>query len=194
MEHYGPLYRGITGHHTIGPLLAVLGTVASTALAVGSTVAAPLVAGAGALGSAALSTAGAIGSTALAGAGVLGKAIPAVIGGIGPVAKAITPVAELFGAGYGVYQSMEQLKMQKRALAIAEKQYPTSGQMSQEELAMRGLIPPIQTLPALAKSFQPEDQAEAKRRFYMPPEEPGPDLWTYAPIALIGLLLWKVVK
>lgn len=187
VERYALLSPGITRCHFIGPLLAVLGSAVSS-------VAAPVIAGATALGSAAVSTAGAIGSTALAGAGALGQAIPQVIGGISSLAKAAGPAAELFGAGYGVYQSIEQQKIQKKALEIQAGQYATAARMSQEALAMRGVAPPIQTLPTRGEAYP--SQAEQKREFYMGPPEPtgAIDLWSYAPLVLIALLLLKIVK
>lgn len=193
LEFRGALFEpGITQCHFIGALLGALGSAGGAILGTAGAVAAPVVSGAAALGSAALSTAGAIGSTALTGIGTLGKAIPAAVGGLSDLAKAAEPAAELFGAGYGVYQSIEQQKMQKRALEIQSKQYPTSAQMSAEALAMRGTSPPIQTLPSLAQPYQAsaEDQGEAKREFYMPTETGG-DLWVYAALAVLVILLIK---
>jgi len=178
---------GRSQRYFIGPLLAILGSTIAT-------VATPVIAGATALGSAALSTAGAIGSTALAGAGMLGQAIPQVIGGISSLAKAAGPAAELFGAGYGIYQSIEQQKAQKKALEIQAGQYATAARMSQEALAMRGTAPPIQTFATQGQAYP--SQAEQKRDFYMGPPEPtgAIDLWSYAPLVLIAFLLLKIIK
>lgn len=174
------------------PAAAGLAAIAGPLIGGISAVAAPVIAGGAALGSAALGAAGAIGSTALAGVGALGQAIPAVIGGISGIAKAAGPAAELFGAGYGIYQSIEQQKMQKRALEIQEGQYVTAARMSQEALAMRGTAPPIQTLATQGQPYP--SQAEQKREFYMGPEpERALDLWSYAPLVLIAFLIWKVV-
>lgn len=120
------------------PVVAAVGGALTTAGSIAGSVGAAAVGTAGAVGSAALGTAGAVGQAAIGG-------VTSAVGGLGTLATAAKPVADLFGAGYGVYRSIEQAKAQKQAQAIAAKQYPTSAQLSQEALQLRGTQPPIET-------------------------------------------------
>jgi len=179
------------------PLLAGIGGALGTAASIVGSVGAAGLGAAGAVGSAALGTAGAIGGAALGTAGAIGGAaiggITSVVGGLGTLATAAKPAAELFGAVYGTMSSIEQAKVQKRAQALAEKQYASSAQISQEALELRGTQSPIETVADLmlgqgAAATGEAAQGGAEKAGVI--EQLGPYLPLLA-IGLVGILLLR---
>jgi hypothetical protein len=173
----GELVGGIAG--AVSGALTTAGSIASTVGAAG-------VGAAGAAGSAAIGTAGAIGGAAISG-------VTSVVGGLGTLATAAKPAAELFGAVYGTMSSIEQAKVQKRAQALAEKQYASSAQISQEALQLRGTQSPIETMADLmlgqgAAATGEAAQGGAEKAGVI--EQLGPYLPLLA-IGLVGILLLR---
>jgi len=170
----------------LAPLLAGIGGAIGTAASIVGSVGAAGLGAAGAVGSAAIGTAGAIGGAAIGG-------ITSAVGGLGTLATAAKPAAELFGAVYGTMSSIEQAKVQKRAQALAEKQYASSAQISQEALELRGTQSPIETVADLmlgqgAAATGEAAQGRAEKAGVI--EQLGPYLPLLA-IGLVGILLLR---
>jgi len=121
----------------LGTAGSILGTVGSAGLGIGGAIGSAALGGVGGIG-------GAIGSAALGAGGILGS-IPSLIGGLGNLATIAKPVSDLFGAGYGVYSSVEQLKAQKEAQKKAKKESVRLAQIAQEQLRQPIVESPMKT-------------------------------------------------